>query len=33
MQNERCDELAVKASQKENLKVDTAFESKPTELF
>jgi ribonuclease HI len=33
MQNERCDKLAVKASQKENLKVDTAFESKPTELF
>lgn len=32
-QNERCDVLAVQASQKERLKIDEAFESKPEELF
>lgn len=32
-QNERCDLLAVQASQKEKLKVDIAFETKPKELF
>lgn len=32
-QNERCDELAVQASQKENLQIDIVFESKPEELF
>ncbi|HEX5743592.1 MAG TPA: ribonuclease HI [Flavobacteriaceae bacterium] len=33
LQNERCDFLAVQASQKENLKVDLAFERKPEDLF
>lgn len=32
-QNERCDALAVQASQKEKLLVDTEFENKPKELF
>ena len=32
-QNERCDELAVKASQSKNLLVDEGFESKNEELF
>lgn len=33
VQNERCDTLAVLASQKEVLKIDKAFEQKPEELF
>jgi ribonuclease HI len=33
LQNERCDFLAVQASQKEKLMVDTEFETKPEELF
>ena len=32
-QNERCDELAVKASQSKNLLVDEGFENKNEELF
>lgn len=32
-QNERCDELAVKASQSKNLLVDEGFENKTEELF
>ncbi|MDH3381335.1 MAG: ribonuclease HI [Flavobacteriaceae bacterium] len=32
-QNERCDLLAVQASQKDNLRIDVEFESKPEELF
>lgn len=32
-QNERCDQLAVNASQKENLLIDEGFELKPNELF
>jgi ribonuclease HI len=32
-QNERCDQLAVKASQKETLLVDVGFEKKPNKLF
>lgn len=32
-QNERCDALAVQASQQDNLRVDEGFESKPDELF
>ncbi len=32
-QNERCDQLAVKASKKETLLVDVGFEEKPNELF
>ncbi len=32
-QNERCDFLAVEASQKTKLLIDTAFESKPEGLF
>lgn len=32
-QNERCDLLAVQASQREKLKIDVEFESKPEELF
>ncbi len=32
-QNERCDELAVKASQKKNLLIDEGFENKPKGLF
>lgn len=33
VQNERCDFLAVQASQKEKLKIDTEFERKPEDLF
>lgn len=33
VQNERCDVLAVQASQKEKLKIDTEFERKPEDLF
>ncbi|MDP2089674.1 MAG: ribonuclease HI [Flavobacteriaceae bacterium] len=32
-QNERCDVLAVQASQKEKLKIDVEFERKPEDLF
>jgi ribonuclease HI len=32
-QNERCDALAVKASQKKKLLIDEGFENKPKELF
>ena len=32
-QNERCDQLAVKAAQGKNLGVDTGFEQKPEPLF
>jgi len=32
-QNERCDELAVIASQSKKLSVDKGFEKKPEELF
>lgn len=32
-QNERCDFLAVQASQKEVLKIDAEFEIKPDQLF
>ena len=32
-QNDRCDKLAVAASQKKNLLVDKGFENKPDELF
>ena len=32
-QNERCDVLAVEASQKDNLLVDTGFEVKPPKLL
>lgn len=31
--NERCDVLAVQASQKNSLKIDKEFEEKPEELF
>lgn len=32
-QNERCDVLAVQASQKEKLMIDIEFEKKPEDLF
>lgn len=32
-QNERCDFLAVEASQKKNLQVDVEYETKPEGLF
>lgn len=32
-QNERCDLLAVQASQKKQLQIDVAFERKPENLF
>jgi ribonuclease HI len=32
-QNERCDVLAVQASLKEKLQIDTFFEQKPEDLF
>ena len=32
-QNERCDKLAVKASQQKELMIDEGFENKPEELF
>ena len=32
-QNERCDVLAVKASQKKDLLIDEGFENKPDQLF
>ena len=32
-QNERCDVLAVKASQKKELLIDEGFENKPDQLF
>ncbi|MGB5362677.1 MAG: ribonuclease HI [Aureibaculum sp.] len=32
-QNERCDELAVLASQNKKLSIDKGFEDKPEELF
>jgi ribonuclease HI len=32
-QNERCDALAVKASQKDDLMTDKGYENKPEELF
>jgi len=33
LQNERCDQLAVKASQKNNLLIDEGFESRPKTLL
>lgn len=33
LQNERCDRLAVAASQQEKLLTDKGFEQKPKELF
>ena len=33
LQNERCDRLAVAASQQEKLLIDKGFEQKPKELF
>ena len=33
VQNERCDVLAVEASQQNNLLIDEGFENKPNQLF
>ena len=33
VQNERCDVLAVEASQQNNLQIDEGFENKPNQLF